>query len=117
MRSSFPRIVPVAGLLVLWDLSSLAWAGPREISSGGANPAVVAYNSGNGYVYVTNPFSDIVSVINGTTVVATVPVQYNPSGVAYDSGNGYIYVANDTTYVSVINGTTVVPTVPVGGEP
>src|SRR5438093_1356901 len=150
MRSSFPRIAAVTGLLVLVVLSSLAWAGPREISSGGAkigenqstegfaasaltvdsgggtvvatipvggNPAGVAYNSGNGYVYVTNPFSDIVSVINGTTVVATVPVEYNPSGVAYDSGNGYVYVANDTTYVSVINGTTVVATVPVGGEP
>src|SRR5216110_3002315 len=145
MRSSFPRIVAVAGLLVLVVLSSLAWAGPREISSGGAKigenqstegfaasaltvdsgggtvvatiPAGVAYNSGNGYVYVTNPFSDIVSVINGTTVVATVPVEYNPSGVAYDSGNGYVYVANDTPYVSVINGTTVVATVPVGGGP
>src|SRR5207249_4198361 len=150
MRSSFPRIVAVAGLLVLVVLSSLAWAGHREISSGGAkigenqstegfaasaltvdsgggtvvatipvggNPAGVAYNSGNGYVYVTNPFSDIVSVINGTTVVATVPVEYNPSGVAYDSGNGYVYVANDTTYVSVINGTTVVATVPVGTLP
>src|SRR5207247_478202 len=150
MRSSFPRIVAVAGLLVLVVLSSLAWAGPREISSGGAkigenqstegfaasaltvdsgggtvvatipvggNPAGVAYDSGNGYVYVTNPFSDIVSVINRTTVVATVPVEYNPSGVAYDSGNGYVYVANDTSYVSVINGTTVVATVPVGGEP
>src|SRR5436190_16571209 len=150
MRSSFPRIVAVAGLLVLVVLSSLAWAGPREISSGGAkigenqstegfaasaltvdsgggtvvatipvggNPAGVAYNSGNGYVYVTNPFSDIVSVINGTTVVATVPVEYNPSGVAYDSGNGYVYVANDTTYVSVINGTTVVATVPVEYNP
>src|SRR5438094_4230327 len=150
MRSSFPRIVAVAGLLVLVVLSSLAWAGPREISSGGAkigenqstegfaasaltvdsgggtvvatipvggNPAGVAYNSGNGYVYVTNPFSDIVSVINGTTVVATVPVEYNPSGVAYDSGNGYVYVANYGSYVSVINGTTVVATVPVGGDP
>src|SRR5205823_12670004 len=146
MRSSFPRLVAVAGLLVLVVLSSLAWAGPREISSGGAkigenqssegfaasgltvesgggtvvatipvggNPAGVAYNSGNGYVYVTNPFSDIVSVINGTTVVATVPVEYNPSGVAYDSGNGYVYVANDTSYFSIITGTTVMAAVAV----
>src|SRR5947199_272507 len=151
MRSSFPRIVAVAGLLVLVVLSSLAWAGPREISSGGAkigenqstegfaasaltvdsgggtvvatipvggNPAGVAYNSGNGYVYVTNPFSDIVSVINGTTVVATVPVEYNPSSVAYDSGNGYVYVADYVSNnVSVIDGTTVVATVPVGTLP
>src|SRR5438876_11315880 len=148
MRSSFPRIVAVAGLLVLVVLSSLAWAGPREISSGGAkigenqstegfaasaltvdsgggtvvatipvggNPAGVAYNSGNGYVYVTNPFSDIVSVINGTTVVATVPVEYNPSGVAYDSGNGYVYVANDGSYVGGVIGATVVARVAVGG--
>src|SRR5436190_2029083 len=153
MRSSFPRIVAVAGLLVLVVLSSLAWAGPREISSGGAkigenqstegfaasaltvdsgggtvvatipvggNPAGVAYNSGNGYVYVTNPFSDIVSVICGTVVVATVPVGDGPSGVAYDSGNGYVYVSNYfSSNVSVIDGTTntVVATVPVGYLP
>src|SRR5436190_23060219 len=149
MRSSFPRIVAVAGLLVLVVLSSLAWAGPREISSGGAkigenqstegfaasaltvdsgggtvvatipvggNPAGVAYNSGNGYVYVTNPFSDIVSVINGTTVVATVPVGYNPSGVAYDSGNGYVYVANYGSYTSSMTDVTVVAATAVGGD-
>jgi len=151
MRSSFPRIVAVAGLLVLVVLSSLAWAGPREISSGGAkigenqstegfaasaltvdsgggtvvatipvggNPAGVAYNSGNGYVYVTNPFSDIVSVINGTTVVATVPVGGEPNALAYDSENGYVYVTNsDSQTVSVISGTVVVATVPVGDGP
>src|SRR5438094_8947993 len=144
MRSSFPRIVAVAGLLVLVVLSSLAWAGARGISPGGAkiganqstegvagsaltvdsgggtvvatipvggNLAGVAYNSGNGYVYVTNPFSDIVSVINGTTVVATVPVEYNPAGVAYDSGNGYVYVANDASYDSGLNEMTVVAAV------
>src|SRR5438034_401968 len=153
MRSSFPRIVAVAGLLVLVVLSSLAWAGPREISSGGAkigenqstegfaasaltvdsgggtvvatipvggNPAGVAYNSGNGYVYVTNPFSDIVSVVDGTTktVVATVPVGYLPRGVAYDSENMYVYVADyGSNNVSVIDGTTVGATVPVGTLP
>src|SRR5438874_1085884 len=151
MRSSFPRIAAVTGLLVLVVLSSLAWAGPREISSGGAkigenqstegfaasaltgdsgggtvvatipvggNPAGVAYDSGNGYVYVTNPFSDIVSVINGTTVVATVPVGYIPRGVAYDSENEYVYVADyGSNNVSVIDGTTVVATVPVGTLP
>src|SRR5437762_12875128 len=149
MRSSFSRIVAVAGALVLVVVAWLAWAGPRESSSGGAkigenqsaegfaasaltvdsgggtvvatipvggNPAGVAYNSGNGYVYVTNPFSDIVSVINGTTVVATVPVEYHPSAVAYDSGNGYVYVANYASYDDSVNETTVVAAVVVVGE-
>src|SRR5439155_1404357 len=159
MRSSFPRIVAVAGLLVLVVLSSLAWAGPREISSGGAKigenqstegfaasaltvdsgtvgvisgrvvvatvpvgdgPSGVAYDSGNGYVYVSNYFSSNVSVIDGTTntVVATVPVGYLPRGVAYDSENMYVYVADyGSNNVSVIDGTTVVATVPVGTLP
>src|SRR5438034_1190756 len=153
MRSSFPRIVAVAGLLVLVVLSSLAWAGPREISSGGAkigenqstegfaasaltvdsgggtvvatipvggNPAGVAYNSGNGYVYVTIPGSETGSVISGRVVVATVPVGDGPSGVAYDSGNGHVYVSNYfSSNISVIDGTTntVVATVPVGYLP
>src|SRR5438309_11054191 len=121
MRSSFPRIAAVTGLLVLVVLSSLAWAGPREISSGGAkigenqstegfaasaltvdsgggtvvatipvggNPAGVAYDSGNGYVYVTNPFSAIVSVTTRTTVAATAPSEYSAPRVAYDPANG-----------------------------
>src|SRR5438105_2714087 len=147
MRSSFPRIAAVTGLLVLVVLSSLAWAGPREISSSGAkigenqstegfaasaltvdsgggtvvatipvggNPAGVAYDSGNGYVYVSDPYSSTVSVIDGNTntVVATVPVGYFPEGVAYDSENEYVYVADyGSNNVSVISEMTVVATV------
>jgi YVTN family beta-propeller protein len=33
-------------------------------------------------------------VINGTTVIATIPVGKWPLGVAYDPSNGYIYVTN-----------------------
>ena len=86
----------------------------------GSGPFGVGYDSGNGYVYVANEGSSDVSVINGTTVVATVPVGSEPGGVAYDSGNGYVYVANSAWFsdtVSVINGTTVVATVPVGTNP
>src|SRR6266571_2888359 len=100
---------------------------PTPNSAGGAvlatvpvgnGPFGVAYDSGNGYVYVTNLGSNNVSVINGTIVVAAVPVGVNPHGVAYDSGNGYVYVANYiSNNVSVINGTTVVATVPVGNCP
>ena len=92
----------------------------------GAFPRGVAYDSGNGDIYLVdsnclglppcNPGS--VSVISGTTVVATVGVGTNPFEVAYDSGNGDVYVTNiNSNDVSVISGTTVVATVGVGNEP
>src|SRR2546426_2269223 len=84
----------------------------------GTYPDGVAYDSGNGYVYVANRASRNVSVISGRIVVATVPVGNGPNGVAYDSGNGYVYVTNaGSTTVSVIFGTTVVATIPVGAYP
>ena len=84
----------------------------------GTYPLAVAYDSGNGYIYVTNQYSNNVSVINGTTVVASVAVGVWPVGVAYDGRNGYVYVANyGSNNVSVISGTTVVATIPVGNIP
>src|SRR5205809_52156 len=86
----------------------------------GNYPVGAAYNSKNGYVYVANFVSNSVSLISGTTVVATVPIGYgaNPYGVAYDGGNRYVYVTNSgRSAVSVIDGTTVIATVPVGGNP
>src|SRR5947199_9379404 len=94
----------------------------------GNGPYDLAYDSGNGYVYVAN--SNLtscepgcvrpgnVTVIDGTTVITTIPVGNGPEGVAYDSGNGYVYVANSQSNdVSVIDGTTVIATVPVGMHP
>src|SRR6266480_211959 len=86
----------------------------------GNYPVGAAYNSKNGYVYVANFVSNSVSLISGTTVVATVPIGYgaNPYGVAYDGGNSYVYVSNyGQNTVSVIDGTTVIGTVPVGNLP
>src|SRR5207249_2310768 len=84
----------------------------------GNGPFGVAYDSGNGYVYVTNLGSNNVSVINGTTLVAAVPVGVNPEGLAYNSGNGYVYVTNmGSNDVSVIEGTTVVGSISVGIQP
>src|SRR5207249_2312290 len=111
MRSSFPRIVAVAGLLVLVVLSSLAWAGPREISSGGAK--IGENQSTEGFAA-----SALTVDSGGGTVVATVPVGGNLAGVAYIIGNVYVYVTNPCSdNVSVINGTTVVATVPVEYNP
>jgi YVTN family beta-propeller protein len=61
-------------------------------------------------------------VIDGTTVIATIPVRVPqtgvalaPRGVAYDPSNGYLYVTTcNLNFVLVINGTTVIATIPVG---
>src|SRR2546428_12221555 len=61
----------------------LASSGPTPDSGGGAvvatipvgdYPRGVAYDPGNGYIYVANTLSNNVSVISGRTVVATNPV-------------------------------------------
>lgn len=108
-------------------------AAPRVVFnvSVGDDPFGVAYDGGNGEVFVANLVSKNVSVIcDGSTscggstklnsVVATAPVGNSPEGLAYDSSKGEVYVANSgTNDVSVINGSsnTVVATVAVGVSP
>src|SRR5256712_78768 len=76
----------------------------------GRGPYGLAYNSKNGYVYVADNQENSVTVISGTTVVATVPVGDSPVGVGSDGGNGYVYVTNDNSNnVSVISTTTPSP--------
>jgi YVTN family beta-propeller protein len=75
----------------------------------GLDPYGAAFDSTNGDVYVTDAYSDTVSVISGTTntVIATIPVGADPYGAVFDSTNGDIYVTNSgSTYVSVISGST-----------
>ncbi|MFM8774563.1 MAG: fibronectin type III domain-containing protein, partial [Actinomycetota bacterium] len=89
----------------------------------GTDPYGVAVDQGDDTVYVTNNFSDSVSVINGrtrTVVPGTIPVGSGPYGVAVDQGDDTVYVTNsDSASVSVINGRTgtVDDTIPVGTYP
>ena len=59
-----------------------------------------ALDPSNGFLYVTNTWSNTVSVIDGVndTVIATIPVDSNPYGIAYDSLNGDMYVGNWRCY-------------------
>ncbi len=97
-----------------WETGNLIATIPDSVA-----PFAVAFDSGNGNVYVADALSDNVSVISGATdaVLATIPVGEVPQGVAYDSANGEVYVANtDSSNVTVIDGATdqVVPTGPAG---
>ena len=70
---------------------------------------IAAFDSTNGYLYVTNSGSNNVSIINGATnkVVGGITVGAYPLGVNFDSLNGYVYVADRNSYeISVINGAT-----------
>ncbi len=86
----------------------------------GVAPGSVAVNEGDDTVYVTNYWSNNVSVINGRTgtVDDTIPVGGGPQGVAVDQGDDTVYVTNQSSgTVSVINGKTgtVDDTITVGG--
>jgi YVTN family beta-propeller protein len=90
----------------------------------GNYPGGVSFDPRNGYVYLTDLFSDTVSVIDGSTnkVVKTIqlPSGSQPGVTAFDSANGNIYVGNlATKTVTVINGTsnTIITTIGVGARP
>jgi YVTN family beta-propeller protein len=84
----------------------------------GSGPVSATYDDSNGYVYVVNSWSNNVSVIDSTAVIASVNVGGNPTSVAFDGSNGYVYVTNGlTANVSVLNGTKVVTAVAVGSSP
>ena len=87
----------------------------------GLFPSGAAFDSANGYVYVTDFLSNNVSVINGSTnnVISTIDVG-SPDAATFDSSNGYVYISNCfSSSVSVINGSTnnVISTIDVGQHP
>jgi YVTN family beta-propeller protein len=90
------------------------------------DPDGLAYDSGNGLIYVSDELSNDVTAINGTTnTIATgftnpIMVQTEPGRCVYDSSNHDIYVVNQwSNDVSVISDSTntVTATVPVGMDP
>jgi YVTN family beta-propeller protein len=89
------------------------------ISLGGQHPAEIGANPSTDKIYVTNPSSNQVSVIDGSTdsVVRTIQIETSPWSVAVNPNTDKIYVSNGTT-ISVIDGTTdsVVSTIPVGSS-
>ena len=88
----------------------------------GNGPLFAAYDSANGYLYVTNWGSDNLSVINGTMLVGSVTtgvgVGNGPYSVVFDSQDDEVYASSvGGDNVSVVNGTVLVGSVGVGIEP
>ncbi len=88
------------------------------IPIGFSYPYSLTYDPVNEFVYVANYESSDITVINGTRIVAEIPVNYDPYYVTSDPVTGYVYVANyGTATISIISNLTVVGTVNVGEEP
>jgi len=73
----------------------------------GSEPKISAFDSGDGYLYVPNYVSDSVSILNSTTVEATISLsESGPASAVYDPSNGYVYIFESSGYISSISGTT-----------
>jgi YVTN family beta-propeller protein len=86
----------------------------------GKAPQFLAVRPGGSQLYVTNFDDDTVSVVSGTTVVATIPVGDGADGIAFNSNGTRAYVTNfQAGTVSVIDATTntVITTIAVGASP
>jgi YVTN family beta-propeller protein len=94
----------------------------------GSGASAMAYDAGNGLVYVVDTNctgtpcgKGAVSVISGAVLVATIPVPIDPDSVIYDPANGDVYVGSTdcdsypcgSSVLSVISGTSVIATVQV----
>ncbi len=85
----------------------------------GDAPRGSAYDAADGDVFVASTATGNVSVVNGTSVVATIPTGGSsfPCYVAYDPQNQLVYVADSgTSNVTVFNGTTTVANIATGGD-
>jgi YVTN family beta-propeller protein len=88
------------------------------------NASALVYDTGNHFLYATDPLTDSIEVFdptNFTVVKGAIPVGVRPMALGYDSQNQYIFVANYGSHnVTVINGhsnTIVASGVQVGDSP
>ncbi|HSF49787.1 MAG TPA: hypothetical protein VLA74_03425, partial [Nitrososphaeraceae archaeon] len=107
-------LIPSSSAVVIFIIFFTIWHNnlyiiePVESIPAGSLPFIVSVDQNTGLVYVTNPKSDTVSVINGkrNDPMTTITVSDEPTAIAVDSNNNLVYVANSgNNTVSVINET------------
>ncbi|MCI4320586.1 MAG: YncE family protein [Thermoplasmata archaeon] len=86
----------IVGVVNLTTYNVTSWI---PVGSGGAG---IVDDPVNGFLYVANPYSNSVSVINGTnhSVAATISIA-NASSLAVDPNNGTVYVLNQFTPINL----------------
>jgi len=88
------------------------------------DPAGIAFDPRNGYIYVASPELNTLMIINGSSIIGSIRfnsttvingfnITATPYELAYNPVNGYMYMtAANSSMVYVINGTNLVSTVP-----
>ena len=77
----------------------------------------VALDVANGLAYFTNPDIDSVTVVQGTNLVARIPVGNEPWGIAVNPNDGYVFAANrKSNDVSILRNGALLDTVEVQGR-
>ena len=106
-----------SGSVVVWNGSAII----EQVNV--TNGTTSAFDSRNGYVYVSDRGTDTVSVLNPSqdpipvTNITNLTALNSPREVIYDAADGLVYVLSTYTagFVTVINGTRVQGIVPIPG--
>ena len=79
--------------------------GNVESAFQGYGPDTILYDPQNGYIYVGEENSNMISVINpmNRSVVAIIKIHAGPSSMAYDPENGYLFVGTRYGPMVIIN--------------
>jgi hypothetical protein len=80
----------------------------------GSEPLGVVYDPQDGYDYVANHAGGTVTILNGTSVVATVGVSGSPEAGTYDPATGDVYISSGNSVIAY-NGTYYDGSVSAGG--
>jgi len=93
VKISIPVVISIIVIFVIFENLYLIPA--AESFSAGYLPYILSVDQSSGLVYVTNPTSDTISVINGkkNELVRTINVTDNPLDIAVNSQNNIVYVS------------------------
>jgi YVTN family beta-propeller protein len=102
VKISIPMIISIIGIYLF--LETLYLVPPVESFSAGELPFILSVDQNSGLVYVTNPKSDTISVINGkrNDLIKQINVPNEPTDIAIDPKNNLIYTSHRDKTISVI---------------
>ena len=107
VKISIPTIIFIVAVVIIFE--NLYIIPPVESFSVGDRPYILSVDQNSGLVYVTNPKSDTISVINGkkNSLIKTINVADEPLDISVNSQNNLIYASHPfAKMISVIQAST-----------
>ena len=102
VKISIPMVISIIVIYAIFE--TLYLVPPVESISAGELPFTLAVDQNSGLVYVTNPKSDTISVINGkkNDLIKKINDPNEPTDIAIDPKNNLIYTSHPDKTISVI---------------